>query len=268
MSSNDSTKKMMIVALGVCLVCSVLVSTAAVSLSKKQEINRELDKVRNILVAGDLMQPDGDFQQIFRERIEPMVVDMTTGNILSEDEYPEELDPRAFDVQEAAESSVLGMTIPSDQDVADINRMPKYMTVYRVMSGDSVSQYILPLYGRGLWSTMYGFLALGPTFNTVKGITFYDHGETPGLGGEIDNPEWKAIWEGKKVFDDQGNVGITVVKGNVDPTDPRSQYKVDGLSGSTLTTRGLDSMVEFWLGEYGYGPFFENIREERSDEQG
>ncbi len=268
MSSNDTTKKMITVALGVCLVCSVLVSTAAVSLSKKQKFNKELDKVRNILVAGDLMQPEANIQEIFRERIEPMVVDMTTGKVLPEDEYPAELDPRAFDVQEAAESAQLGMTIPADQDVADINRMPKYMTVYRVMSGDSVSQYILPLFGRGLWSTMYGFLALGPTFNTVKGITFYAHGETPGLGGEIDNPEWQSIWEGKKVFDDQGNVAITVVKGNVDPTDPRSQYKVDGLSGSTLTTRGLDSMVEFWLGKHGYGPFFETMREERINEQG
>ena len=78
----------------------------------------------------------------------------------------------------------------------DIKRKPKYMVIYEVEEGDKIDKYIFPIYGKGLWSTMYGFIALDKDLKTIKGFTFYEHGETPGLGGEVDNPKWKNIVEG------------------------------------------------------------------------
>jgi len=268
--SNDSTKKMILVAVGVCLVCSVFVSSAAVFLRPRQEQNKELDKLKNILVAGDLTAEGKDIQKIFKENIETRLIDLASGQFVSEDQYTEKLNPGSFDIKSMADDKDYGMTIPADKDIAHIFRMPRYMPVYIIKSGETVEKYILPFYGKGLWSTMYGFIALGSDLQTIKGLTFYEHGETPGLGGEVDNPKWKAIWKGKKVFDENGNVIITVIKGRVDPTNANAEYSVDGLSGATLTTRGLDAMVKFWLSENGYGPFIQQCKSQKEgiNEQG
>ncbi len=93
--------------------------------------------------------------------------------------------------------------------------------------------------------------------NTVKGLGFYEHGETPGLGGEVDNPKWKEIWEGKKAYTSSGEVGLTVIKGTAPPD---SDYKIDGLSGATLTSKGVDNLVHFWLGEQGYKTFLTKLK--------
>lgn len=267
--SNDSTKKMLTVALGVCLVCSVLVSTAAVSLNARQEKNKELDKIKNILVAGELMQGDVDVQKVFAKKVESAMIDLETGEFIPESDYNDKVNPETFNLKDMADDPTYSKRIPEDLDIARINRMPKVMSIYMVKSGDAIDKYILPIYGKGLWSTMYGFLALGADLQTIKGITFYDHGETPGLGGEIENPKWQAIWKGKLAYKDNGEVGITVIKGKVDPSSPNAKYQVDGLSGSTLTTRGVDAMVKFWLGETGYGPFVEQRKTEKGgiDEQ-
>ncbi len=133
------------------------------------------------------------------------------------------------------------------------------MVVYIVVEEGKTSKFILPIYGRGLWSTMYGFMALDRDLKTIRGFTFYEHGETPGLGGEVDNPRWKATWEGKRAFDDEWNLKIQVIKGRVDSSSSEAIYQVDGLSGSTITTRGVNNLVRFWLGEDGYGPFLKKL---------
>jgi len=263
--SNESTKKMMFVALGVCLVCSVLVSTAAVSLHARQQRNKELDKIKNILIAGDLYEKGVDSEQIFKEKVEPLHIDLSTGAILDENEVPDKLSVTKFNIKDISEDPDYGQFIEKDKDIARINRMPGVMLVYVIKSDDKIDKYILPIYGKGLWSTLYGFIALDSDLETIQGITFYEHGETPGLGGEVDNPNWKEIWVGKKAFNEQGNVAITVIKGQVDPTSPKAKYQVDGLSGSTLTTRGLDAMVKFWFGESGYGPFIKNKKSEKGE---
>lgn len=120
---------------------------------------------------------------------------------------------------------------------------------------------ILPIKGYGLWSTLYGFIALEGDLNTVAGIGFYEHAETPGLGGEVDNPLWKAKWEGKKVFDDEGKTALKVIKGPVDSKRAGSEYQIDGLSGATLTSRGVSQLIQFWLGENGFAPFLTKLKE-------
>ena len=109
---------------------------------------------------------------------------------------------------------------------------------------------------------MYGFIALDKDLITVSGITFYAHGETPGLGGEIDNPRWQKIWRGKQAYDPQGDLTIEVLKGKVDPSSANAEHQIDGLSGATLTTRGVDHMTKYWLGDNGYGLFLKNMRED------
>jgi Na+-transporting NADH:ubiquinone oxidoreductase subunit C len=93
-------------------------------------------------------------------------------------------------------------------------------------------------------------------------VTFYDHAETPGLGGEVDNPRWKDSWKGKQAIDETGKVKIEVLKGVVDTSRPESKYQIDGLSGATLTTRGVDNIVKFWLGDDGYGSLLKRLKED------
>ena len=258
--SNDSTKKTILVALGVCIVCSILVSTAAVTLNGIQKKNQEREKLQNILIAGDLLTDPSKIEQIYHDKIQAEIVDLSTGLILPETEYTDKLDPKRYDIKIVVRDPGLSREIPSKKDLAQIKRMPKYMIVYQVMDGDRVQKTILPMYGKGLWSTMYGFMALDNDLKTITGFTFYEHGETPGLGGEVDNPGWKVIWIGKKAFDENWNVRIEVVKGKVDPSDPDAKYQIDGLSGSTITTRGVDQLVKFWLGEDGYGRYLLRLR--------
>jgi len=261
MSSNDSTKKILLVALGVCLVCSVLVSAAAVSLRARQERNKELDKVKNILQAGDLPTKGVDVLKVFRDQVRTVVVDLENGQPLTPDQYPAGFEVERFNIKEAADSRAWGREIPAGKDIINVQRMPRYMAVYEIMQDGHIDKLILPIYGKGLWSTLYGFIALGQDLRTVKGITFYEHGETPGLGGEVDNPAWKASWKGKEAFAADGKLVLEVIKGKVDPREPGAVHQIDGLSGSTLTTRGLDAMVKFWLSDDGYGRFLNLLKE-------
>ena len=106
---------------------------------------------------------------------------------------------------------------------AGIGRLPNLGVVYFIMKARRpVEQVVLAVEGLGMWGTVYGFLALDRDTNTVRGLTYYDQKETPGLGGEIGNPKWQALWRGRKGFDDQWNARITVIKGQAGAPDSRS----------------------------------------------
>jgi Na+-transporting NADH:ubiquinone oxidoreductase subunit C len=121
---------------------------------------------------------------------------------------------------------------------------------------DKIQQVVLPVYGKGLWGTLYGYLALKSDLETIQGITFYSHKETPGLGGEVDNPLWKAQWDGRKLFDENGKPASLVFKGTAPSDDP---YAVDGLSGATITSRGVTNLIRYWASDEGYGPFLKKL---------
>ena len=122
-------------------------------------------------------------------------------------------------------------------------------------------KYIIPLRGKGLWGPIWGFVALETDLNTVYGAVFDHKGETPGLGAEVDNPKWKASWKGKKIYKDN-EVVLSVIKGKVDESDLQSSYKVDGLSGATITSRGVTNMVSYWFGESGYSQLLRELNYE------
>ena len=132
------------------------------------------------------------------------------------------------------------------------------MTVYLLRDdAGAIDKVILPIHGYGLWSTLYGFIALEENGNDIFGLQFYDHAETPGLGAEVDNPRWRALWSGQRLRDDNGDLQITVAK-SVPAAGP--DFHIDALAGATLTSVGVDNLIKFWMGEDGYAPFLENLK--------
>lgn len=266
MSSNDSTQKTLLVAFVLCMVCSIIVSTAAVVLKPDQQRNKELDKKQNILAAAGLVQGNEDksVDELF-EQIEMRIVDLETGEFVTPESETGQLigDFAAYDQRKTAKDPDLNVTLSGKEDIASIKRRAKFAAVYLVLDESGrLEKLILPVHGYGLWSTLYGFLALESDAQTVVGLGFFEHAETPGLGGEVDNPKWKALWPGKQVFDENGNVVISLIKGSVDKKDPLAAYKVDGLAGATLTSRGVSNLLKYWLGQNAFGPFLTRIKSE------
>ena len=245
----------------ICVVCSIFVSGSAVALKERQITNKILDRQKNVLSVADTVQftPDklksmtGDeVDQAFTDGIRARIVNLETG------EYVDDvagMDSTIYDQQRALRDPELSYEAPSNS--AKVRRMPNHALVYQVVENDQVTTLILPVEGKGLWSTLYGFIALDKDTTTVKGLTFYQHGETPGLGGEVDNPVWKAKWPGKKAFNAEGEVVINVAKS----ASRDEVHQIDGLSGATLTSRGVTYLVQFWLGDEAFGPYLKNFRD-------
>ncbi len=251
---NDSIKKTVVVALVLSLVCSMAVAVSAVALRPLQIENATVDRQRNILTAAGLLEADTDIAEAF-SKIEARVVDLESG------QFTDAVDPESYDQRRAARDPAMSKALPNDADIAGIGRRERYATVYLVKEGGDVKQVILPIRGYGLWSTLYGFIALEPDLNTVVGLKFYEHGETAGLGAEVDNPGWLAQWPGQQVYDASGAPALRVAKGRSTATGDATRHEVDGLSGATLTSNGVSNMLRFWLGERGLGPFIENYRQ-------
>lgn len=252
---RDSVSWTLIFATGLCVICSLMVSSAAVALRTQQDQNKELDRKQNILRAAGLLEngADADIDELF-EKIETKIVDLETG------EYVTDISPDQFDQRKAAADPQRSVDIPAGQDVAGIKRREKRSAVYLVRENGKLKTLVLPVYTKGLWSTMYGFLALESDLDTVKGLGFYEHGETPGLGGEVDNPNWKELWVGKEVFDESGEIALRVIKGTVNPDSPDASHQVDGLSGATITSRGVTNLLDYWLGAGGFGPYLSKLK--------
>ncbi len=253
--SKDSIGNTLIVAISVSLVCSVLVASAAVILKPKQLQNEEEFRQRIIVDVAGFDLASADLATLFA-RIEPRIIDFETG------EYVDSPTVDEFDAAEFAASAEFGVAIPAELDIASVRRRARYGEVFLVMDRDVVQQVILPVHGAGLWSTMYGYLALEPDASTVRGLRFFQHAETPGLGDGIDKPAWRAQWAGKSLFDENGTPRIEVIKGNVDAASPVARYQIDGLAGATLTGRGVQYLVNYWVGEHGYGPYLDRRRQE------
>ena len=251
---RETVGKTLFVAFAVCVFFSILVSGATVCLRPLQEVNRLLDKKKNILVAAGLMAPDRSIDELY-DSIEARIIDLQTG------EYVDGIDPDAFDERAAARDPSRSVAVPAARDRAGIKRRALHAAVYLVHEAEQVQKVILPIYGKGLSSTMYGFLALDRgDLTTIRSLVYYEHGETPGLGGEVANPRWQSLWDGKRAFDANGRVRITVIKGQVDPSRPGAQHEVDGLSGATITSRGVHDMLQYWLSADGYGPYLAKLK--------
>ena len=250
------------VALTLCLVCSVLVSAVAVGLKPAQIENARLDRNKNILIAAGMYDDQKDTAADVAERFkdfEVEIVDLNAGNYLNDDQLKAVgiADRNTYDASQASKNKALSDDLGSN-DPASIGRKPKYAKVY--VKNDAAGKpemVVLPIQGYGLWGTIYGFLTLESDMNTIKGISFYEHKETPGLGARIEEPKWRALWTGIHSYDDNGEVATGVTKAG----NPKDNW-VDGISGATLTSRGVSNMIQFWLGEQGYKPYLDQMRKE------
>jgi Na+-transporting NADH:ubiquinone oxidoreductase subunit C len=237
-------------AVALCLICSLAVSTLSQGLKERQDVNKLLDQRTNVLSVAGIVDAGAKLTKeevdAYFEQIEELVVDRASGEVLSG------VDPTKVDPQAAAKDPEASSPAPADlAKRTQVRRLPDQLKVYRVKV-EGHECWVMPIWGNGLWSTLYGYLALSPDATEVVGITYYQHGETPGLGGEVDNPAWKAQWSGKEAYDEVWDPKVTVVKAGtvVDKT-----YQVYGLSGATITGNGVAAMVELWLGSEGYGTF-------------
>ena len=246
---RESVSRTLLVAFFVSLVCSSLVASAAVVLKPRQVANALLDVRRNILEVAGLMQPEADVNELF-SAVEARVIDFETGA------YLDDVDAEGFDPARDAKDPDLGVAIPPELDTGRIGRRAKRGLVYLVKDGEEVTRIILPISGYGLWSTLYGFLALEPDGNTVANIA--------GIGDFLTKDAWRANWPGKRAYDETGELRLEVFKGRVAADDPLRDYRVDGVSGATLTGNGVTNLIRYWLGEHGYGPYLRSIQGEGS----
>lgn len=264
MSSKETMGKTITVAFLLCIVCSIIVAGSVVTLKPIQQENKALNLKANILAAAGLLPAGATKEEIEAQfkKIDARLVDLDTGEYVDPGVVGKQT-ALAYDQRKAAKNPELSEAIPGSEDIASIRRRVDYAKVYLVRENDAIKTIILPVSGYGLWSTLHGFLALESDANTIVGFGFYEHAETPGLGGEVDNPNWKGLWPGKKVYDLSASdePQIELVKGSVDRSKEGAEYKVDGLSGATLTSRGVTNLVQYWTGEHGFQKYLNKLRQ-------
>ena len=257
---NDNIVKTVGVALLLCLVCSVIVSGAAILLKPLQVTNKLLDKKANIIAVSGIELEGRSIDEAFAQ-VETRIIDVETGR------YNDQIDAQTYDQRKASKDPSMTIPLSAADNSAEIAGLPKYANVYLVKKDNQVDKIILPIEGYGLWGTLYGFIALESDATTVSSITFYEHKETPGLGGEVENKKWQASWAGKQIIDDSGNAVLALVKGLVGPDTKDAQYKVDGLAGATLTSNGVSNMVKFWMGDKAFGNYLKRLRDTKAQAQ-
>jgi Na+-transporting NADH:ubiquinone oxidoreductase subunit C len=257
--NKDGLGNVLLVAIVLCLVCSVVVSTAAVALRPLQQLNRELDQKQNILRAAGMLPSDAlvdasgrGVDELFAQ-FEVRAVDLNTGEYV-------DMDVAGYDPLKAAKDPAESTDLSAEQDIATLGRRENISLVYLRRVDGELDKVVFPVRGYGLWGTLYGYLALDGDVETISGLGFYSHKETPGLGGEVDNPNWKALWPGVRLFDSNGEPAVELVKVRSPAGSEAAGYEVDALSGATLTTRGVQHLIDFWTGDLGFGPYLNNLR--------
>jgi len=258
--NNDSPVKAFLVVLIVAVVCSSLVSAAVVILRPIQLNNQLLDRSRNIMQLTGLLsegvEHDDEEMLALYKSLDTRIVDIDQGL------FDNTVDSNTFDKRRAASNPELSVAVPAEYDQANLGRRSRYAPVYLVWQDEELERIILPIRGSAMWSTLYGYVALEADLNTVAAATFYEHAETPGLGDQITRPDWLAQWQGRQMYDAQGELRFTVSTGRVEPGSPAALYEVDALTGATITADAVTALVHYWLGPHGYQPLLNQLREQ------
>ncbi len=244
--NKDSVLGTFVIIISFCLVCSVLVSVMVVMLDPFKAAAVANDRQVNILkVSG--FEVEGSVAETYQKHIEAHLINVATGELADEGKTHEEID--AYNFASLAKKPGTSEPIAKEEDTAGIRSRSTLMPVYFAKDdAGTVVNVILPFYGQALWSTVYGYVAVDPADgNTVKGVTFYQHGETPGLGGEIENPRWQKQWVGKNFVDEEGSYNFKIIK-NADHEGAGKNFDIDALSGATLTSRGVNDFTAYWFG--------------------
>ena len=258
---NRDALRSLAVLTGVALVCSILVSVSTTTLRPIQERNQLLQRYANVVALTGLAEPGADDATIFEvvEQLDVRVLDIGSGD------FAADVDPASVESRSALSDPARSSEIPPEADVAGLGRRPNQEVVYLVWHDETLDRVIFPISGQGMWSTLYGFIALESDLNTIAAVSFYEQTETAGLGDQIENPEWQAQWQGRRMYGDSGDVQFQVAGGGVSPSSPSAAYQVDGLTGATITGNGVTNLIRFWFGPAGYGPFVKKIGETPPD---
>ena len=264
--NKDSLTNIVVVAVVLCLVCSTLVSVAAVSLRPYQLENEKLAKQRNRLLAAGLIDAeasDAEVGEVYDARVRTQWIDLRTGEPVP---APAVDDP-AYEFEAAMDDADLSEPIPGDYGVP--GRRPHLMPVYQILGEDgrTVKRVVLPVTGKGLWSTLRAYLALDVFLDEpsardrfpIAGVTFYEQAETAGLGAEVENPKWQDDWTGRFAFDEEWSPRFDVAKIPAAEGTDDAQYQVDSLAGATITSDGVEKMINYWLSEDAYGEYLRTL---------
>ena len=254
MQNKDSIKNTIFIGIGLCLVCAAIISVIAVGLKEQQKKNAILDQQKKIVAAADLEPFYGSVNNAFNS-IEEKIIDIEEGLITKDS-------TEKYDLSKELRDPSRHIVLSSIEDIATIKKRENFSKIFLEYREGQLNTVILPVRGYGLWGILYGYLAISSDLNTIVGLEFYEHKETPGLGAEVDNPKWKALWRGKKIYDENGEILIKVVKGKVDNNSDMSTYEVDGLSGATLTSNGVSNLLAYWLSDSGFKKFLNNLKQE------
>lgn len=258
--NTDKPATALFIVVTVALVCSVLVSVSTVGLRPIQERNALIERSRNIVALSGLVDSgqrlSGEEVLAALEQMDKRVLNIDTG------EFDDSIDAETFQPRAAVLDAELGTAIPGDLDLAGLGRRSRFEIVYLAYDGDEIQRVILPIVGQGMWSTMYGFIALENDFSTIAAATFYEQAETAGIGDRITDPDWLAIWQGRQLFGADGGFRFRIAAGPVDPGSAAAAHEVDGLSGASVTGSGVSRLMEYWFGLHGYAPFLESLRSE------
>jgi len=255
---KDSPLKALIVVLAVSLACSILVSTASITLKPIQLLNQKVERSRHIVALTGLVPIDKELsnEEILQavEQLDVRVINIATG------EFDDSIDPEQFDTRAAVNNPELSVAIAAADDLARLGRRAQHAIVYLVWEDNELKRTIVPIHGQGMWSTLYGLLALEVDLNTIAAVTFYEQGETAGLGDQITQPDWQAKWQGRQIYNDQGEVHFRVAAGSVADGTPAARHQVDAISGATVTADSVSRLVEFWFGANVYQTFLNNLK--------
>ena len=258
--NNDSPKKALLMIFVTALACSILVSVAAISLKPIQLTHKLLERARNVIQLTGLVSAeqhdelsDEDLLTLYGQ------LDKRVVNI-DEQIFAPDINPETFDQRKAANDAERSVDISAEFDIASLGRRSRYAMIYMVWQEDQLKRIILPMHGQAMWSTIYGYIALGPDLNTIEGVSFYEQAETPGLGDQILRPEWQAQWQGRKLLDTTGKLRFRIASGSVKPGSSAALHEVDALSGATVTANGVSGLVAYWFGDHGFQPFLQQLR--------
>ena len=205
------------------VIVAVLLSLAAIGLKPRQDANILNEKKTQIVKA---LGETASYEEVVAEAA---LLD-AEGNVVENDTQ------KVFDALQSVKDS----------------RAEGKFPIFKAKDGSVV----VPLYGAGLWGPIWGYIALAPDMNTVKGIVLDHSGETPGLGAEITTAKHQAMYVGKTVFEGEEFVGITLKKGGADKNNP---HEVDAITGGTKTSDGVSAMIKDCL--VSYKPYFEAAKQ-------
>ncbi|WP_394200548.1 Na(+)-translocating NADH-quinone reductase subunit C [Shewanella waksmanii] len=249
---KDTVMGTMIFTVTLCLLCSFMI-TGTAELLKERKLAKKRDEIkRYVLMASNVEVADGqDFRTIFDQRVTPKLINLNTG----EAEQMAVTEIMNFDEKMAAINPQT--SVKPKKDTARIKTRAQDVRVFEVKDAQGkVASMVLPVYGKGLWSMIYGFVAVEKDLNTIENVVFYEHGETPGIGDFLNDKAWTDTFQGKQLFDDKGKVAFSVVKGGAKEGDV---HGVDAVSGATMTGRGVQRAIQFWFGAEGFQVFFDKL---------